>query len=142
VHEIIRFGVVGGLNTLTDVAVFLSLAALRPPGHDAAVGAEEALAAWLAGTTVGRRLHAQVTFHRTLPVGGYYAVAAVSAAVQMGVAAGATAWMGNRGAVAGKIVGLALAGIFSYLGYRWLVRERTPGRRVSAPTPRGVASAR
>lgn len=123
VRELFRFGLVGALNTAADVAVFLALSVAWPAGHDAVLGAAEALAGWTGGSLVGYLLHSRVTFRRRFSVAGYYTVAVLGAAVQSATTAAAVTWLGNAGAYGGKVAGILLAAAVSYSGYRWLARH-------------------
>jgi dolichol-phosphate mannosyltransferase len=120
IREMARFGFVGTVNSLVDVAIFMMLNALWPPGHHPLIGGAEAMGGWLAGSLVGRVLHTHVTFRRRLPAGGYYAVSLLSVAVQSGTTALATLGFGGAGALFGKLGGMLLAAAVSYTGYRWI----------------------
>lgn len=119
-YQLLRFVIVGGVNVSIDLGVFLILIRLHPTGHAWWLGGLYSVLGWIAGSLVGWRLHSHFTFRARLHLLGFYAVTGTTLVLQYSLSAIATSIWGNSGALGGKLLAIAVAGSFNYLGYQWL----------------------
>jgi putative flippase GtrA len=115
--RVVRFMVVGGVNTLVDLATFGALWALHRPNHDPWLAVAYSLTGWGAGSITGYILHSRVTFRRSLPPGPFYAVSGLGVGVQTASTGLFTKMAGSRGALIGKVLGILLGSSLTYVGY-------------------------
>jgi putative flippase GtrA len=118
--RLLRFALVGGLNTAIDVAVFLLLDWLHPTGHLWWLGGLYSALGWLCASLAGWQMHSRFTFRAKLNLFGFYAVTLGTFSLQYALAAVATLIWGNSGALGGKAAAIILTSGLSYLGYRYL----------------------
>jgi putative flippase GtrA len=129
--RVVRFVVVGGVNTMADMATFGALWALHRPNHDPWLAVAYSLAGWGAGSITGYVLHSRVTFRRSLPAGPFYAVSGLGVGVQTASTGLFTKMGGSRGALIGKALGILLGSSLTYVGYHvvaYLGRRRDLAR--------------
>jgi putative flippase GtrA len=129
--RVVRFMLVGGVNTLVDVATFGALWALHRPNHDPWLAVAYSLAGWGAGSITGYVLHSRVTFRGSLPAGPFYAVSGLGVGVQTASTGLFTKLGGSRGALVGKVIGIFLGSSLTYVGYHvvaYLGRRRDLAR--------------
>lgn len=136
-REMIRFGVVGAINSGVDLGVFWLLTQLWSVGHHGFEAGAESLVAWIVASFVGYALHSRYTFHRQLPRAGFYVVTGLGVSIQVTLTALATHWFGASEAVPGKMVGIGIASMITYFGYRFLA-QRSQTEISSAKVPRIV----
>lgn len=118
-----RFALVGGLNTAVDVAVFLLLVVLRPPGNDGVLASAYAVVGWSMGSMIGYLLHTRFTFRRTMHALGFYAISLLGLAIQTACVGVTAQTFGTGGALAGKLIGVLLAAGVTYVGFRWVASK-------------------
>ncbi|PSR20091.1 MAG: glycosyl transferase family 2 [Sulfobacillus acidophilus] len=118
-----RFGLVGIVNSLVDLASYWGLVQLWSPGHNGYQAGFESMMAWGVASLVGYALHSRYTFGRRLPRTGFYLVTGTGVAVQVVTTGLMTALGGPHLAVIGKLVGIFLASIVTYSGYRWIAHS-------------------
>lgn len=121
--QVMRFALVGAANTITDLAAFWTLVHFWSPLHSGIDAAFESLLAWILASLVGYMLHSRYTFRQHLSRVGFYVVTGVGVSLQMLFAGGAAQWMGAGAAMYGKILGIVIASVFTYWGYRYLARR-------------------
>lgn len=129
-REVIRFGMVGGANTLIDLLVYWVLITVWSPGHQGTQAALESLMAWSIASISAYFMHSRFTFRKRMPVMGFYSVTALGVSVQMLLSGYGTEISGHTGALWGKAVGVLLATIITYVGYHMLAhRYKVGGQR-------------
>ncbi|PSR36765.1 MAG: glycosyl transferase family 2 [Sulfobacillus thermosulfidooxidans] len=121
--QLLRFGVVGSLNTGVDIAVFWMFMSIWPPFHNGFLAALESLGAWIVASICGYILHSRVSFRTPLPAFGFYVVTSLGVAVQMTLSGLSSHVLGNTGALLGKVAGIAVASMVTYTGYHILARR-------------------
>lgn len=121
--RILRFILVGGLNTAVDLTTFLVLVALHPPGNDGLIASAYAAAGWGLASVVGYAMHTRWTFRRTMHPVGFYVFSLVGLGIQTGCVGLAARLFGTGGAIVGKIVGVSGAGLVTYVGYRMVAQK-------------------
>ncbi|MCL4352676.1 MAG: bifunctional glycosyltransferase family 2/GtrA family protein [Firmicutes bacterium] len=121
--QLLRFGMVGAINTLVDIVVFWILMSTWPPFHNGRVAAVESLGAWIVASLCGYVLHSRVSFRTKLPALGFYIVTGLGVAVQMMMSGISSHYLGNVGALVGKVIGILAASVISYTGYHILARR-------------------
>ncbi len=121
--QLLRFGMVGAVNTLVDLVAFWLLVLVWPPFHNGFEAAFESLGAWLLASLSGYVLHSRFSFGTRLPVLGFYVVTTTGISIQMVMSGMASHVFGNAGAMAGKIIGIAGASVITYGGYHYLARH-------------------
>lgn len=122
--RIMRYAMVGGINTAIDFAIFSALTIWHPPGRTAWLGGLYAGVGWAVASVVGYYLHSNVTFRAKLSVTGFYLVTVAGIAVQSAAGASGAALGGTPGTFVGKLVGIPLGAAVTYYGYR-LLADRT-----------------
>lgn len=122
-RQVLRFGMVGGANSLVDIAAFWGLTTAWPPGSQGVQAGFESLLAWVAASLVGYALHSRYTFKRHMARSGFYVVTGVGVAIQVLVTGAATQASDGVDSLVGKVLGMALASLFTYAGYRYLARQ-------------------
>ena len=131
--RVVRFAVVGSINTAVDILLFTVLVVLAPPRHDALIAAAYTLTAWVAAACVGYVLHGAYTFRVRLPIAAFYAVSVANVLIQIALTSATTALAGTRGALAGRAIGLLAGGTVAYLGYRALAVRAAGGKPAQLP---------
>lgn len=131
IGEVARFGLVGITNSLVDLAAYWSLVRLWSPGHNGYQAGFESLLAWIVASLVGYTMHSRFTFHRRLPRAGFYLVTGFGVSIQVVTTGVVTSLGGPHLAVIGKTLGILLASLVTYSGYRLIAR--------SSPEPYAVA---
>lgn len=124
-RQMLRFGLVGGINSGIDLGVFWLLTQLRPVGHRGIEAGAESLIAWMVASLVGYALHSNYTFERQLSRVGFAVVTGMGLSIQVSLTSIATQWLGHSAAVPGKLTGIALASLVTYVGYRYLAQHRS-----------------
>ncbi len=123
VGQVARFGLVGIVNSLTDVAAYWALIRLWSPNNNGIQAGAESLLAWFFASIVGYALHSRYTFRRRLSASGFYVVTSMGVAIQVVTTGLITQWMGSADALWGKLLGIALASMVTYFGYRLVARN-------------------
>ncbi|WP_156023631.1 GtrA family protein [Sulfobacillus thermosulfidooxidans] len=127
--QLLRFFVVGAMNTLVDVSVFGVLIHFWTPGHNGILAALESLFAWGVASLIGYVLHSHITYRQKLPWVGFYAITIMGIVTQMMCVAVGTANMGHFGALWGKLLGITFSAVMTYSGYHVLaMRAVAPAR--------------
>lgn len=121
----LRFGLVGGINSGIDLGVFWLLTQLRPVGHRGIEAGAESLIAWMVASLVGYALHSNYTFKRQLSRVGFAVVTGTGLSIQVSLTSMATQWLGPSMAVPGKLAGIGLASLVTYVGYRYLAHKHS-----------------
>lgn len=118
--RLVKFTMVGGLNTFVDISIFLSLMLAAPPGRNVFQASGYAVIAWVFASIVGYFLHTRFTFRRMIHTVGFYTFSALGVMIQVSCVGIATHFLGTIGAIVGKLVGVILASGLTYIGFRWL----------------------
>lgn len=141
VLQVARFGIVGAINSLVDLAAYWGLVQLWSPHRNGFQAGLESLMAWIMASIVGYVLHSRFTFRKRLSHSGFYVVTGLGVAIQVVVTGVITHHLGTNDAVLGKGLGIGLASVVSYIGYRYLARSgQSPApspslvRRANIPT--------
>lgn len=121
--QVVRFGIVGLMNSLVDVAAYWGLVDIWSPHRNGFQAGFESLLAWIVASVVGYVLHSRFTFRKRLPTSGFYLVTGLGVAIQVVVTGLVTHSMGSQDTLVGKLLGIGLASMVSYMGYRYLARS-------------------
>ncbi len=135
-REMIKFAMVGGLNTVVDIAAYWALVTFWPPAHSGIQAAGESLAAWSMVSVMAYFMHSRFTFRKKLPLIGFYLVTALGVLVQMVLSGMGTELSGNAGALWGKGAGVILSMGITYTGYHILAHgfhKNRGGRHIDSP---------
>ncbi|MHB1630238.1 MAG: GtrA family protein, partial [Bacilli bacterium] len=121
--RVIRFTLVGGLNTTVDLSIFVLLMTIAPPGRNGLQASAFAVVGWGVASLVGYFLHTRFTFRRRIHTVGFYMFSLLGVLIQAVCVGLATEFLGTVGALAGKLLGILLASGLTYMGFRWLVHR-------------------
>lgn len=124
VRQMLRFALVGLVNSIVDAGAYWALIRLWSPHRNGLQAGFESLVAWLFASVVGYALHSRFTFRRRLSASGFYIVTGLGVAIQVVTTGTVTQWLGADAAIWGKIFGIALASLVTYFGYRIVARRR------------------
>lgn len=130
--QVMRFGLVGLTNSLIDLTAYWGLVDVWSPHRNAFQAGFESLLAWIVASVAGYVMHSQFTFRKRLPTSGFYVVTGLGVAIQVVVTGLVTHGLGSHDALVGKILGIGLASLVSYVGYRYLARSSR--KTVSSPS--------
>lgn len=133
IKQVARFGLVGLINSLADVAAYWTLIKIWSPDNRGVQAGFESLLAWLFASLVGYGLHSRYTFRRRLSASGFYVVTGMGVAIQVVTTGLVTQWLGSGDALWGKLLGIGLASLVTYFGYRFVARN---SHRAPNPQPR------
>lgn len=133
VRQMVRFGLVGGVNSLVDIGAYWGFTTVWPPGSQGVQAGFESLLAWVVASLVGYALHSRYTFKRHMSRSGFYVVTGVGVAIQVLVTGAVTQASGGVDSLVGKVLGMALASFFTYAGYRYLARHTVTMKSRAAP---------
>lgn len=122
-QQVARFGLVGLVNTLVDIAAYWGLVHLWSPHRNGVQGGLEALIAWLIASLVGYALHSRFTFRRHLSRSGFYVVTGLGVTIQVITTGLVTQWFGASESIIGKLLGILMASMVTYAGYRYIARR-------------------
>ena len=123
VRQVARFGLVGIINSLADVAAYWALIRFWSPHNNGIQAGFESLLAWMFASLVGYALHSRYTFRRRLSASGFYVVTGIGVGIQVVTTGLVTQWLGSADALGGKLLGIALASMVTYFGYRFVARN-------------------
>lgn len=126
-RQVGRFGLVGIINSVADLAAYWAMIRLWSPDHSGLQAGFESMLAWLFASLVGYTLHSRFTFRRKLSRSGFYVVTGLGVAIQVVTTGLVTQWTGGTGAMWGKFLGIGLASLVTYFGYRHLARHSGAG---------------
>lgn len=123
----VRFGVVGLLNTIVDLAVFaLAIAASATPLF-------ANLLAWLVAVSFSYALNSRWSFDRSIQLSEARSIGrflTLGALISLGVSSGAIAVLaGTIGLWPAKILGVVVAAILNFLAAHWSIENRLPWSR-------------
>lgn len=133
-RQMLRFGLVGLTNSLIDMAAYWALIRMWSPNRNGVQAGFESLLAWLFASIVGYALHSRFTFRQRLSASGFYLVTGLGVAIQVVITGTITQGLGAGDALWGKILGIGVASLVTYLGYRVVARKS----RQSDDTPRSL----
>ncbi len=122
-RQIGRFGLIGLINTLVDIAAYWALIRLWSPHRNGLEAGFESLLAWLLASVAGYTLHSRYTFRKPLAYSGFYIVTGCGVAIQVISTGLITQRFGASSALLGKLLGIALASLATYGGYRHLAKR-------------------
>lgn len=142
IWQMFRFGLVGIINTLVDLGTYWALIDFWAPHRNGYQAGLESFMAWITASFVGYVLHSRYTFRKVLSRSGFYVVTGMGVIVQVVLAGLVTHWVGSSGALMGKFLGIAMASLMTYFGYRYIAKlnkvEKTNSlsvvRRADIPT--------
>lgn len=121
-QKAIRFGLVGMLNTLIDVATFALLIALSFPALAANVGA------WLVAISASYVMNSRWSFERDLQLREGWSIlrfVGLGALVSLGISSGAILALAPViGLWPAKILGVAAAAVLNFIAARWSIENR------------------
>lgn len=121
-QKAIRFGLVGVLNTLIDVATFALLIALSFPALAANVGA------WLVAISASYVMNSRWSFERDLQLREGWSIlrfVGLGALVSLGISSGAILALAPViGLWPAKILGVAAAAVLNFIAARWSIENR------------------
>lgn len=117
----IRFGLVGIVNTITDIAAFAMLLAVLPP-----LAAN--VLSWLIAVSLSYVLNSRWSFERdgTVPeLRSFIRFAGLGALISLGISSGAiVALTGLIGVWPAKLLGVAVAAVLNFIAARWSIENR------------------
>ena len=122
-RQMVRFGMVGILNSVVDLLTYWTLITLWNPHRNGYQAGFESLVAWIVASVVGYVLHSRYTFKKRLSHSGFYVVTGIGVAIQVLVAGFVTHWLGSSDALAGKFLGIMTASLVTYFGYRYVAKS-------------------
>jgi putative flippase GtrA len=121
-QKAIRFGLVGLLNTLIDVATFALLIALSFPALAANVGA------WLVAISASYMMNSRWSFERDKQLREGWSIlrfVGLGALVSLGISSGAILALAPViGLWPAKILGVAAAAVLNFIAARWSIENR------------------
>lgn len=121
-QKAIRFGLVGLLNTLIDVATFALLIALSFPALAANVGA------WLVAISASYMMNSRWSFERDQQLREGWSILrffGLGALVSLGISSGAILALAPViGLWPAKILGVAAAAVLNFIAARWSIENR------------------
>lgn len=121
-QKAIRFGLVGLLNTLVDVATFALLIALSLPALAANVGA------WLVAISASYAMNSRWSFERDQQLREGWSIlrfVGLGALVSLGISSGAILALAPVvGLWPAKILGVAVAAVLNFIAARWSIENR------------------
>lgn len=121
-QKAIRFGLVGLLNTLIDVATFALLIALSFPALAANVGA------WLVAISASYMMNSRWSFERDKQLREGWSILrffGLGALVSLGISSGAILALAPViGLWPAKILGVAAAAVLNFIAARWSIENR------------------
>ncbi|MFH1794975.1 MAG: GtrA family protein [Pseudomonadota bacterium] len=121
-QKAIRFGLVGLLNTLIDVATFALLIALSFPALAANVGA------WLVAISASYMMNSRWSFERDQQLREGWSIlrfVGLGALVSLGISSGAILALAPViGLWPAKILGVAAAAVLNFIAARWSIENR------------------
>lgn len=121
-QKAIRFGLVGLLNTLVDVATFALLIALSFPALAANIGA------WLVAISASYAMNSRWSFERDQQLGEARSIlrfVGLGALVSLGISSGAILALAPViGLWPAKILGVAVAAVLNFIAARWSIENR------------------
>lgn len=121
-QKAIRFGLVGLLNTLIDVATFALLIALSLPALAANVGA------WLVAISASYAMNSRWSFERDQQLREGWSIlrfVGLGALVSLGISSGAILALAPVvGLWPAKILGVAVAAVLNFIAARWSIENR------------------
>lgn len=121
-QKAIRFGLVGLLNTLVDVATFALLIALSLPALAANIGA------WLVAISASYAMNSRWSFERDQQLGEARSIlrfVGLGALVSLGISSGAILALAPViGLWPAKILGVAVAAVLNFIAARWSIENR------------------
>jgi len=121
-QKAIRFGLVGLLNTLVDVATFALLIALSLPALAANVGA------WLVAISASYAMNSRWSFERDQQLREGWSIlrfVGLGALVSLGISSGAILALAPViGLWPAKIFGVAVAAVLNFIAARWSIENR------------------
>lgn len=120
--KVVRFGAVGLLNTLVDLATFALLVALAVPALAANVGA------WMVAVSFSYILNSRWTFERKTELGETRSILrflGLGALISLGVSSGAILALAPViGLWPAKILGVVVAAVLNFIAARWSIENR------------------
>lgn len=121
-EKALRFGAVGILNTLVDLASFGLLIALSVPALVANVGA------WLVAVSFSYALNSRWSFERNAALHEGWSILrffGLGALISLGVSSGAILTLtGLIGLWPAKILGIVMAAVLNFIAARWSIEDR------------------
>lgn len=121
-QKAIRFGLVGLLNTLVDIATFALLIALSLPALAANVGA------WLVAISASYAMNSRWSFERDQQLREGWSIlrfVGLGALVSLGISSGAILALAPViGLWPAKILGVAVAAVLNFIAARWSIENR------------------
>lgn len=117
----VRFGLVGIVNTITDIVAFAMLLNVLPP-----LAAN--VCSWLVAVSLSYVLNSRWSFERdgTVPeLRAFIRFAGLGALISLGISSGAiVALTGLIGVWPAKILGVAVAAVLNFIAARWSIENR------------------
>lgn len=121
-QKAIRFGLVGLLNTLVDIATFALLIALSLPALAANVGA------WMVAISASYAMNSRWSFERDQQLREGWSIlrfVGLGALVSLGISSGAILALAPViGLWPAKILGVAVAAVLNFIAARWSIENR------------------
>ncbi len=121
-EKALRFGAVGVLNTLVDLASFAVLIALSVPALVANVGA------WFVAVSFSYALNSRWSFERNAELREGWSILrffGLGALISLGVSSGAILSLTHLiGLWPAKILGLVVAAVLNFVAARWSIEDR------------------
>lgn len=121
-EKALRFGAVGILNTLVDIASFALLIALGTPALAANVGA------WLVAVSFSYALNSRWSFERNTDLREGWSLLrflGLGAIISLGVSSGAILALSSLiGLWPAKLLGVLVAAILNFIAARWSIEDR------------------